>query len=114
MKIIAVETYQIAIPYKQNYKPGTRMNTVIKLTTDEGHVGFGEGGTLSSRQPDSYYLVTRHLAPHLLGLNPLEIPKIMGLLDCFLKDNWFAKCAIDHALYDLSGKILNVPAGVVS
>jgi L-alanine-DL-glutamate epimerase-like enolase superfamily enzyme len=43
-------------------------------------------------------------------MNPVEIDKCMEKLEDTVRANYFAKCAIDHALYDIAGKALKVPA----
>jgi L-alanine-DL-glutamate epimerase-like enolase superfamily enzyme len=45
----------------------------------------------------------------LLGQDPLNTEAILSRLDVLLPGNWRIKANIDYALYDLKGKILNVP-----
>jgi L-alanine-DL-glutamate epimerase-like enolase superfamily enzyme len=45
----------------------------------------------------------------LLGQDPLNTEAILSRLDIVLPGNWRVKAHFDYALYDLKGKILNVP-----
>jgi L-alanine-DL-glutamate epimerase-like enolase superfamily enzyme len=45
----------------------------------------------------------------LLGQDPLNTEAILSRLDVLLPGGWRVKAHIDYALYDLKGKILNVP-----
>jgi L-alanine-DL-glutamate epimerase-like enolase superfamily enzyme len=45
----------------------------------------------------------------LLGQDPLNTEGILSRLDVVLPGSWRIKAHIDYALYDLKGKILNVP-----
>src|SRR4030042_5699927 len=45
----------------------------------------------------------------LLGQDPLNIEAILSRLDVVLPGSWRIKAHFDYALYDLLGKILNVP-----
>ena len=111
MKITALEIYRVEIPYKKSYK--IAKHVVIKIITDFGIEGWGEAYTLSLRQPDIFFLIKHYLALSILGSNPLEISKIMLNLEKVLKENYHAKCAIDHALYDIAGKFYNVPVYLI-
>jgi L-alanine-DL-glutamate epimerase-like enolase superfamily enzyme len=84
----------------------------VRIHTDEGLVGLGE--TFPYAEAES--AVIRHsLAPVLLGRNPLEVDRLWA--DMFLSisySGWAgaemrAISAIDIALWDLAGKIANVP-----
>jgi len=44
-----------------------------------------------------------------LGQDPLNTERILSRIDVVLAGNWRTKAHIDYALYDLKGKILNVP-----
>jgi L-alanine-DL-glutamate epimerase-like enolase superfamily enzyme len=45
----------------------------------------------------------------LLGQDPLNTEAILSRLDVVLPGNWRIKAHFDYALYDLAGKVLNVP-----
>ena len=45
----------------------------------------------------------------LIGMNPLDIEKIHVMMDGLVHGNGSAKCAVDIALHDLKGKVMNQP-----
>lgn len=125
MKITEVKVFMVKIPYKnpyqtsQNITPAGR-HIVVKIESDAGIDGWGESGIISQRYPlegatlqGMYVNIKYYLGPAIIGMNPLEIGKCMDKLEDTLRANYFAKCAIDHALYDLAGKALKVPVYVL-
>jgi L-alanine-DL-glutamate epimerase-like enolase superfamily enzyme len=55
-------------------------------------------------------MISEVIAPRiLLGQNPMNIEKIVGLMDLLVRDNNQAKALVDFALHDLKGKKLGVP-----
>lgn len=125
MKITEVKVYAVKIPYINPYQ--TAMNVtpvgrhvVVKILTDAGIDGWGETAIISQRGPlegptlEGMYVTLKHyLGPAIIGMNPLEIDKVMEKLEDTLRANYFAKAAIDCALYDLAGKALKVPVYVL-
>jgi L-alanine-DL-glutamate epimerase-like enolase superfamily enzyme len=121
MKITEVNVFAVRIPYisryvtSQNVTPAGR-HVIVKISTDAGIDGWGETGIISQRFPlegatlEGMYMVLKsHLGPAIIGMNPLEIDRIMEKLEDTVRANYFAKSAIDHAVYDIAGKALNVP-----
>lgn len=108
-------------PYKNPYQTATNItpkgrHIVLKLTTDTGLVGWGESGTISRRYPAQgdtpetmLAVLESYLCPAIIGKDPCAFEVIMSQLDTLIKGHLFAKCAIDHALLDLAGKVLNIP-----
>jgi len=125
MKITEVKAFMVKIPYRnpyqtsQNVTPAGR-HVVVKILTDTELVGWGESGIISQRYPlegatleGMYINLKTYLGPAIVGMNPIEIDKCMEKLEDTVRANYFAKCAIDHALYDIAGKALKVPAYVL-
>ncbi|NLV73504.1 MAG: mandelate racemase/muconate lactonizing enzyme family protein [Chloroflexi bacterium] len=104
MKISDIKTYPIWV--------GTRNQMIVKVETDEGLVGWGEGG-LSSRELAVQGAV-RHYREFLLGRDPMQRG---ALWQEMYRSQYFeggrvltsAIAAIDIALYDIAGKALGVP-----
>jgi L-alanine-DL-glutamate epimerase-like enolase superfamily enzyme len=48
------------------------------------------------------------MAPHLIGMNPLQTQVIYSKMDLALSGHEYAKAAVDIALWDLKGKIFGV------
>lgn len=120
MKITRIHTHLVEIPYKTTYQTATNTtkygrHIVTKIETNEGVFGWGETGIISRLYPlygDSpdgmFAVITTHLAPAIIGADPTEIGVVMNTMEKTLRGNYFAKCALDHALYDITGKVLNV------
>ena len=118
MKIAKIEVGEVKIPLVTPFKTALRTvdcvnDIVIKVTADDGQVGFGEapptavitGDTLGSIR----CAIQDYIAPNLIGMDLLDIDGIMKKLHgCILK-NTSAKAAVDMAVYDLYAKQLNQP-----
>jgi D-galactarolactone cycloisomerase len=82
-----------------------RASLFLKLTTDEGLVGWGETYLLGGAEA----LIRDTLGPLLLGRSPFELRSLHRELLSASFHNGFAVAAIDIALHDLLGKALGVP-----
>ncbi|HEU5319118.1 MAG TPA: enolase C-terminal domain-like protein [Chloroflexota bacterium] len=96
MRIVRADVFYVAVPYIpaiRKYRPDEhteRPVPVVKLTTDEGLVGWGEGARGQK--------VPAERLAQWLGLDPLEI-------------EWAAAgVPFEPALFDLAGKALGLPA----
>ena len=122
MKISRIETFPYGIPVKgfaDAYTSFARSNAVlVKIHTDDGHVGVGEA---CAWEPEFYgeswesiiAMIENYAAPRIIGEDPLNINRIMMLLDRKLARITCVKEGIDLALHDLVGKILNVPVYIL-
>ena len=116
MKIKSVESFVLADKLKKSFyfsqwEYSERRICIVKVTSECGHVGWGEGyGPAHIIQAG-----IEHLIPYVLGQNPLETETIWSLM--YRRTLDFARSgvlvsamsAIDVALWDLKGKILNQP-----
>ncbi len=118
MKITAIELYSIHLPlhvpfvvsyHTYNYMP----SVIVKMETDEGIIGYGEGVAdehVTGESNESVFHILKHtLAPVLIGKNPMEIEKIHDLMNKSIYGSPTAKAAIDIACFDIMGKKLNQP-----
>jgi len=107
MKITAIETIQVA-----EYS-----NLVwVKIETDEGIVGLGE--TFRNPEATAAY-IHETCAPYLIGKNPANIERHFHALAEKVGNRfsgyptrsieWRGNSAIDFALWDILGKMLNQP-----
>ena len=126
-KIAHVDVYPTAVGMKDIFNIGTGFvgdpgsagdHVFVKLTTDDGYVGWGEQRALPSWSYETTESITttvrHHIAPLLLGRDPLNLNQIHEAIYQTLKPavsngHPFAKAAVDIALHDLQGKILEVP-----
>jgi L-alanine-DL-glutamate epimerase-like enolase superfamily enzyme len=117
MKISKVEIIPVDIPYKIPFRISTGGITsgsyiILKITTDEGIDGVGSsiGFPKMGLNRESAMAKMKSIASGLLlGQDPLNTEAILSRLDVILPGNWRIKAHFDYALYDLKGKILNVP-----
>ncbi len=130
-KISKIEIYPTAIAMKDVFTIGTGFvgdpdsagdHIFVKITTDDGYIGWGEQRALPSWSYETTESITStirfHIAPLLLGKNPLNQNEIRSLINHALKPavsngHPFAKAAVEIALYDLCGQILNVPIHIL-
>jgi L-alanine-DL-glutamate epimerase-like enolase superfamily enzyme len=87
-------------------------NVLVRITSDDGVSGWGEGVEAPAVTGDTQADVLAGIEmvrPHLLGLDPMErsdIWRLMRDMGC----STTTVAAIDIALHDLCGKALGVPA----
>ena len=105
MKITEVRVI-VTCPVGQTY-------TLVKIVTDEGVYGVGEG-TKNGRELAVAALLEHHLAPTLIGRDPGAIEDIWKFL--YKGAYWrggpiqnSALAAIDMALWDIKGKVAGLP-----
>ncbi len=122
MKIEKVDVIPYGVPiraFSDAYTGFSVSNAVlVKITTDTGIVGFGEG---CAWEPEFYgetlesvaSTIEKYIAPTITGENPLNINRILSIIDATLARITCAKEGVDLALHDLVGKILNVPVYVL-
>jgi cis-L-3-hydroxyproline dehydratase len=88
-------------------------STVVKVTASDGTVGYGEACTLGGNYlegfPGSARETVRELADLVLDCNPFEADVLVAAMDERLIGHFPGKAAIDHAMWDLRGKLLDQP-----
>ncbi|MXZ09820.1 MAG: mandelate racemase/muconate lactonizing enzyme family protein [Gemmatimonadetes bacterium] len=91
----------------------------VKITADNGLVGWGEGQSLLVPEATKA-VVDRLFAPILIGENPLAREKLYDLTYGTMRGRGYrsgylaaALAGINNALWDLSGKALDVPCYVL-
>lgn len=134
MKIISVEAipvwYELTNEYHalfgSNKKAGTAVharegwfadielkeNVFVKVTSDEGIVGWGEAGAhpVTSETQAGIVSTVQLFGRTIMGRDPFQIGAVHAALDhLFLQGNAGARSAIDIALYDIMGKAAGQP-----
>jgi L-Ala-D/L-Glu epimerase len=121
MKITGIEiipltsTFKSMIPESFGTVGLKEDDVIIRLHTDEGITGLGEGATLGpfysgESQETVIGIIAHHLFPKvLLGKDPFDVDPIHFQMDKVVYANTVAKASVDFALYDIMGKALNVP-----
>ena len=120
MKITRIDAVPVEIPMNAMTlsKRRTARTVFVRIQTDSGLTGFGEGAPSSKTFPGetqetALIIIKKNLAPSLIGQDPLAIAKIIEQMDMIIQGNNAAKAAIDLALHDLAGKEKGVPASVI-
>lgn len=120
MRIVSVETFVLRVPlggktfYSSQAKFPERNSLLVKITADNGLVGWGEGGQYGPPEPVSS-CVNDVLAPILMDLESAAPVVTSERLYSFSRDFGQkgtyieAISAIDIALWDLWGKSLGQP-----
>lgn len=111
-KITSVKTYLLRHRLKRPFGVSvsvpldkTREALLVKIETDEGLVGWGETSPISGARGT----IDDHLAPLLIGRNPLEYRRLWRALWGRNFGNGLAVGAVETALNDLRGKAMNLP-----
>ena len=112
MRITAVEAFDLKAPIEQpfGWSQGwidQRTTTLVKISTDQGLIGWGEGGGSG---------LVNQLAPLLIGQNPMDRAGLWERMFAALYNanlavglGGSALSAVDIALWDLAGKAANLP-----
>ena len=120
MKITAITVFQVDLPLAHPYwLSGGRLKfdvldaTLVKLDTDAGLTGWGEG------TPWGHTYVAAHgpgiragietMAPFILGLDPRRVLDVERAMDLALPGHLYAKSPIDMACWDIAGRAAGVP-----
>ncbi|NYT26338.1 muconate cycloisomerase [Alcaligenaceae bacterium] len=88
---------------------------LIRIHCSDGSVGVGEGTTIGglaygAESPEGMKLaIDTYFAPLLIGADANRVPALMARLNKFIRDNRFAKCAVETALYDALGQRTKLP-----
>lgn len=120
MKIRSVKTYILKVPlgqkrfYSSQCPFPERNSFLVRIETDDGIYGWGEGGQYGPAEPVCS-CVEHVLAPFLMGRNPLEKGVLWSQMYAMTRDfgqkgSYIeAISAVDIALWDICGKALNLP-----
>ena len=86
---------------------------LLRLADENGRIGLGEASVTAvwsgETQAGAIALVREVLAPLVVGADAFDTEWVLRRLDRAAFGNSFAKAAIEMALLDLQGKILDVP-----
>lgn len=116
MKIKSIESFILTDQLKESFYfsqwgYSQRRICIVKITTDTGVVGWGEGYGPADMIKSGIDLLTKYI----IGENPLATERIWGMM--YRRTMDFSRSgvlmavisAIDIALWDLKGKILDLP-----
>jgi L-alanine-DL-glutamate epimerase-like enolase superfamily enzyme len=120
MRITNISVYKVDLPLEHPYwLSGGRLKfecldaTFVKLETDAGITGWGEG------TPWGHTYVPAHgpgiragietMAPFILGLDPRRVLDVERAMDLSLPGHLYAKSPIDMACWDIAGQAAGLP-----
>lgn len=118
MKIQNIQVFNVAFKLKRTLKIAKMVrerasSTIIRVETNEGIHGFGEAtfaNFFAGETQDSVNsVVTRFLGPAIMGKDPTNILRRVDEMTAAIVGNPFAKAAVEMALWDIKGKILQTP-----
>lgn len=118
MHIHSIETLPVAVPLTKPFKTALRIVTTayaiyVKVTTDDGHTGWGEAPPTHVITGDSLgsitYAIQEVITPQLLGKDLRNREEIFRLLTGSIVRNTSAKAAVDMAIHDLLGQLAGLP-----
>lgn len=117
MRIADVAVFKYDIPLLEPFRIATMVTTVapnmlVKVTTDEGLVGWGEGSPLHSIVGETQGVclaAAREIKAFVLGRDPLAMADLSHDLTRFLPHNTTTACAFDMAFHDLAAKRAGLP-----
>jgi muconate cycloisomerase len=88
---------------------------LVRVRCSDGTVGIGEGTTIGglaygAESPEGMKLaIDTYFAPQMLGADANRVPALVARLNQAIRDNRFAKCAVETALYDALGHRTGLP-----
>lgn len=116
----SVETILVDIPTIRAHKLSvTTMQTqtlvLVKITTDDGLVGWGEATTIGGlsygeESPESVKVnIDTYFKPLICSLGDLNLAQSFAKIHKSINGNRFAKCAVQTALLDIHAQRLELP-----
>jgi L-alanine-DL-glutamate epimerase-like enolase superfamily enzyme len=117
LKITSVETFPVSLPlakpvHMSHVTIHASNNVLVKVTTDEGIVGWGEGVEAMDVTGDNQGRIKASidaLGARIVGMDPMARTRIWAMLRSAVYGNTTGIAALDIALHDLAGKALGVP-----
>jgi L-alanine-DL-glutamate epimerase-like enolase superfamily enzyme len=123
VKIARVESLPVLYPLVGRFKffegppgqPAGRPAVLVKLTADDGTVGWGQSVPIpkwSYETPESVHsTLTRYLAPELVGRDPFDTDALHAAMNRAIAPSFstgqpICKAGVDLALFDLTGRLL--------
>ncbi len=120
LKIDRVDVFPLRYPTRGFFKFLTgrsaagRAAVLVKITADEGTVGWGQSVPIESWSYETLETATvairDYFAPHLMGVDPLQMDQAERRMDQAIAPGFstgmpLARAGIDLALHDLAGKL---------
>ncbi|XP_065175764.1 cis-3-hydroxy-L-proline dehydratase-like [Sycon ciliatum] len=122
--ITKIEVFRVDLPLKEGRYAWARGKfvdvfdcTLVRISTDVGVHGIGEVTPLGPFYLPAYGPGARegirHMAPHLLGMDPTQLEVLNATMDEVLMGHNYCKSPIDMACWDIFGKLSKLPVCVL-
>ncbi len=86
---------------------------MVRITTRDGAIGFGEvcplGSTYLPAFGEGARVAIREIAPALIGADATNLAEIHRRMDDRLRGHGYAKSALDIACWDVFGRLVGKP-----
>src|ERR1041385_3945018 len=109
--ICRVDAIPVALPLKAPMTMSRVQNVLVRIEAKGGAVGWGEAASAPTMTGDTLgglvAAVRDHLAPLLVGQNALARADLKRSMARALVGNTGAHSAVEMALLDLAGRVLN-------
>jgi len=118
MKIDRVEIIGVAVPLIGEYKNAYLSKSVVKsaivrITADGGGQGYGNidptPGYSREHTEDHLRILRTLLAPRLIGMDPLNIHRVLAAIEPAVEGFHDSKAAIEMACVDLAARVAGMP-----
>jgi muconate cycloisomerase len=118
MKIERVEVFGVAVPLVGEYKNAYRSKSVqksaiVRITASDGSIGLGNidpsPGYSKETIEDNLRVLETRLAPAVIGVDPINIHRVLEKIDPAVAEFLDAKAAIEMACVDLAARLAGVP-----
>ncbi|HUF20114.1 MAG TPA: mandelate racemase/muconate lactonizing enzyme family protein [Burkholderiales bacterium] len=115
IRTIAVEVTLDRPVYDANYTMATKPALLVEVETDQGLVGLGEAAHFGGPMASTAQVIEHELKPYLVGEDPREIERLWERMHRRAYKHArggiviAAISGIDIALWDLRGKMANMP-----
>ena len=118
MKISRIQLAMLRVPLKTPFKTALRTveaveDVVVIITTDTGHVGYGEAPATAVITGDTHgsiiEAIRRVIGPRIIGQEVANLNRLTRLVQGAMENNFSAKAAVEIALYDLWGQLYDAP-----
>jgi muconate cycloisomerase len=122
MRIAAIETIIVNLPMRRpHHLAMATMNSqgkvLVRIRDEDGREGIGEASVIPHYGAETVegikLMIDEYLAPALIGRDPVGMEAVLALMDKVVKDNAYAKAAVEMACVDLVARSLGVSAAML-
>ncbi|TDV07121.1 muconate/chloromuconate family cycloisomerase [Paraburkholderia caballeronis] len=122
MRIVSVESILVDLPTIRPHKLAmatinTQSLVLVRVRDGDGREGWGEASVIPHYGSETVeaikVVIDQYLGPAVVGANPLELEALHRTMNDTLKDNHYAKAAVEMACVDLVARRLGVPSSAL-